>query len=242
MKKLVGLKLRKLSANFLSTLPLAIIPTHLITLTFIAKIHHKMRSCTKKKTPIRRFWLPLFIPFLLITACSENTAPTSIKNTASVSVEKITPASAENSVPASITGYNHSKIEFIDGFSVNGAGGANLSPEGGGGNQSCCVTIPARWRPGLQAKIAWVYGSVASTGRSAPPPQEKMVAIPEYKTPGSVHVHFYDEHKVKIVISTCSIEHPFYPMSQAEILPWAARFSKEEALDSEKRGGAKHDC
>src|SRR5450830_1333762 len=120
------------------------------------------------------------------------------------------------SVPASVTGYNHSKINSIAIYSVNGAPGANINEESGGGHSSCCVSIPDKWRPGLTAEIKWVYDSEQTDPNPPPPSQTRIVDIPEYKKPGTFHVHFYDNHQVKVVISKCSIEHPFYPMSAQE--------------------------
>jgi hypothetical protein len=93
----------------------------------------------------------------------------------------------------------------------------------------------------LKAKISWEYQG----GTAIPPPppsQEIEVDIPEYKRPGSFHVHFYGNHKIKVVISNCSIGHPFYPMSKQDKLPWESTTSVEDAIDSEKRGGMNNDC
>lgn len=93
----------------------------------------------------------------------------------------------------------------------------------------------------MKAKIAWEYQG----GTKIPPPpssQEIEIDIPEYKKPGRFQVHFYDNHKIKVVISGCSIGHPFYPMSKQDKLPWEANFSKEEAIEVEKRGGGRNDC
>jgi hypothetical protein len=148
----------------------------------------------------------------------------------------------ERMAPASVTGYNHTKNRAIANFYVNGAMGSNLNPESGGGAQSCCVSIPEVWRPGLKAKIAWRYDKDQGDPTPPPPPQELEVEIPEYKQPGKFQVHFYDDHKIKVVISSCLIEHPFYPMNPQDKLPWEADGTKEEAIASHKRGGMDNDC
>ena len=145
-------------------------------------------------------------------------------------------------VPAGVTGYNHMKERAIADFTVNGAIGSNLNPGSGGGGESCCVSIPAKWRPGLKATVAWVYDRDQGDTRPLPPAQNLVVDIPQYKTPGNFHVHFYENHKIKVIISGCSIGHPFYPMSKVDKLPWVDDMTKEDALESQKKGGMKNDC
>lgn len=105
----------------------------------------------------------------------------------------------EEMVAVSVTGYNHIKNESILGFSVNGASGPNLSPYGGGSKFNCCVNLPVHWKPGLKATVTWEYGS--GPNHTPPPPQSATVDIPEY-TPedmGTLQVHFYPNHKIKVV-------------------------------------------
>lgn len=61
------------------------------------------------------------------------------------------------SYPAGVTGYNFTS-EGVQEFYVNGHGGSNVSPYGGGGGVTCCVELPTQWRPGLVAKIEWTMG------------------------------------------------------------------------------------
>jgi hypothetical protein len=152
-------------------------------------------------------------------------------------------ACSEKMAPAGITGYNHMNGRLsIYNFTVNGAMGSNLNQESGGGKEGCCVSIPEKWRPGLKAKIAWEYDTDQTDPNPPPPPQEVVVEIPEYKQPGRLWVHFYDNHKVKLVVSHCSIGHPFYPMSAQDKLPWVDWFTKEAAIESNKNGGTSIDC
>jgi hypothetical protein len=143
--------------------------------------------------------------------------------------------------PVSITGYNHTKDRPIAYFTVNGAMGSNINQESAGG-ESCCVSIPYNWRPGITAKIAWKYDSDQGEPNPPPPSQEIEIDIPKYKVPGRFQVHFYNNHKIKMVISGCSIEHPFYPMSKIDKLPWKPFTSEAEAIESQKRGGMNNDC
>src|SRR5450830_823757 len=99
---------------------------------------------------------------------------------------------AKEMIPVSVTGYNHMKEWSIAGFSVKGGGGPNISPEGGGGKESCCVSIPKRWYPGMKARVTWEYDKQQGDLRTLPASQEAVVDIPEY-TPenlGNIQVHF----------------------------------------------------
>jgi hypothetical protein len=151
-------------------------------------------------------------------------------------------ACQEKMVPAGVTGYNHTKDRYLYNFTVNGAMGSNLSPESGGGKESCCVSIPATWRPGLKAVIEWEYDTKQGDPNPPPPSQRREVEIPKYARAGKLWVHFYENEQVKIVVSICSIEHPFYPMSKQDKLPWESSYSKQDAIDSHSKGGAPIDC
>ncbi|MGO4812258.1 DUF3304 domain-containing protein [Cupriavidus sp. 2MCAB6] len=122
----------------------------------------------------------------------------------------------DDMIPVEVTGYNHMDKRAIVSFTVNGAGGPNLGPGGGGGSFNCCIEIPKRWRPGMKAKIRWEYGSGDDS------PREAEVAIPKYtaQNRGAVQVHFYPEHRVKIVVSRYSLGHPANPLPQKDWAPW----------------------
>ncbi|OZY60213.1 hypothetical protein CJF39_06370 [Pseudomonas lundensis] len=55
---------------------------------------------------------------------------------------------------APIEGYSHTSAA-INRFSVNGAGGPNISPYSGGGKQNCCASLPVKWHPGLTVVVEW---------------------------------------------------------------------------------------
>ena len=127
-----------------------------------------------------------------------------------------------------VTGYNHMPVSggwSIAGFTVNGAGGPGIQAESGGGKFSCCMSFPRHWHPGMTAKVSWFYDVKVGDSRTPPPPQEAVVEIPEYtpKTAGAVQVHFYSDHRIKVVISTYGLRHPRYPMSEEDKKPWTTR-------------------
>jgi hypothetical protein len=150
-------------------------------------------------------------------------------------------ACSDATTPASIRGYNHMKDLSIHIFTVNGASGPNVRPESGGG-ETCCVSLPQNWRPGLKAKVSWEYDQKEDAPRPLPEKQKAEVDIPPYPFGGSLQVHFYAKHKVKIVISPCSPAHPFYPLTGSDLAPWEPSFTKEDAREAAQRGGGSVDC
>ncbi|MFC5472408.1 DUF3304 domain-containing protein [Paraherbaspirillum soli] len=146
--------------------------------------------------------------------------------------------SKEDKVAVEVSGYNHMPDWSISGFSVNGGSGPNLSPESGGGGFSCCVEIPKRWKPGMKAKVSWSYDTDQG-GPRPPPPQEAEVEIPEY-TPenlGTVQVHFYPNHRIKVVASRYSLGHPKYPLPKEDWAPWTLNedWARNYQLDQEEQ-------
>jgi len=149
-------------------------------------------------------------------------------------------ACKEPTFPAQLVAYNHSNTPIYF-FTVNGTVGPNAMPHGGGGKFSCCVSLPEKWKPGMHAKITWEYDRMKESDPQLPP-QSIEIAIPKYKRPGDVHVHFYENHKIKMVISSCSAGHPFYPMDPDSLLPWKANRTKEEYLKYENTNGDNDAC
>jgi len=150
-------------------------------------------------------------------------------------------ACSDVTVPAGLRGYNHMKELSIHYFTVNGASGPNVRPESGGG-ETCCVSLPKRWRPGLKAKVSWEYDQKEDARHPLPKNQTAEVEIPQYLFGGSLQVHFYDNHKVRIVVSPCSPEHPFYPLSRADLAPWEPSGTKDDVRDAAQRGGDSVEC
>jgi len=143
-------------------------------------------------------------------------------------------ACGEDTVTASVGDYNHMPDRSILSFSIDSAGGSNLGPESGETGSTCCAALPKRWHPGMKARVTWTYGS--SDGNAPEPPiHEAMVEIPEYpnKRAGSVQVHFYANHQVKVVVAPYGIRHPRYPMSAKDKLPWE---TSPQLIEYEKQG------
>lgn len=113
--------------------------------------------------------------------------------------------SNEASVP--ITGLNYTSEE-ITHFVINNYDGANVPAHSGGGSYVCCVTIPRRWRPGLEITIRWTKDS-----RDQSNWKTKVITIPEYKIEdiGYLAAHFYPDGEVKVLVTTKSNQYPGYP-------------------------------
>ncbi len=118
----------------------------------------------------------------------------------------------EEQVGLSIVGYNHTTDRSIDHFSVNGNMGAGPGPRSGGGGFSCCVNLPKVWHPGIKVKIEWEYqgGDILP-----PPPPDQVVEIevPKYgpEDLSRFAVHFFPDHKVKVLVNNKDIDRPNYP-------------------------------
>jgi hypothetical protein len=150
-------------------------------------------------------------------------------------------ACADSTTSVSVRGYNHMNRLSIHAFDVNSTAGPNVSPESGGG-ETCCVSIPERWKPGLKARVAWEYDQDEGSTQPLPKNQVAEVEIPEYRRVGAVQVHFYEGHRIKVIVSPCSPEHPFYPLGGKDLAPWTPSGSKENMREAAKRGGGSVDC
>ncbi|CAJ0694719.1 hypothetical protein LMG18102_01996 [Ralstonia mannitolilytica] len=138
----------------------------------------------------------------------------------------------DNKATVEVTGYNHMKDQSIAGFSVNGAGGPNIGPQSGGGKFNCCIEIPKRWHRGMKAKVEWSYGYGIEGPGSQPPPQEAVVDIPEYTSEnlGTLQVHFYDNHRVKVVVSKWALGNAEYPLPKEDWAPWTINERWERSI------------
>lgn len=109
---------------------------------------------------------------------------------------------------ASISGVNHTSAA-INHFSVNGGGGPNIGPYGGGPrSQMCCTMMPVQWRPGLTVVVEWEKDPNVGASVSWPPlgtegyraeyrkhaakytRHRAVVEVAPYKALGVVDVHF----------------------------------------------------
>ncbi|PKM05227.1 MAG: hypothetical protein CVV16_02025 [Gammaproteobacteria bacterium HGW-Gammaproteobacteria-6] len=132
---------------------------------------------------------------------------------------------------APIEGYNHSRTAAINRFSVNGNGGSNINISSGGG-QTCCVSLPVTWQPGLKVIVEWEKDpDPFSSSRIQEKPfteawraqmQEQRthytrhraeVEVAPYDALGVVSVHFLPCNEVKVTAGIYGFGHSQYPYS-----------------------------
>ena len=121
---------------------------------------------------------------------------------------------------ASISGVNHTSAA-INHFSVNGGGGPNIGPFGGGpGSQMCCAMLPVQWREGLSVVVEWEKDPNVGASVNWPKPRysegwfaaakehqskythhRAVVEVAPYKQLGLVTVHFLPCDQVKVSAS-----------------------------------------
>ncbi|NMY17216.1 DUF3304 domain-containing protein [Pseudomonas sp. WS 5019] len=130
---------------------------------------------------------------------------------------------------APVEGYNHTSAA-INRFTVNGAGGPNLGPYGGGGGQVCCGSVPRYWRPGLRAIVEWEkdpnprpaiplkrnkYGTLDPDDYKRHAANytyhRVVVEIPQYDRPGPLKVHFLPCDQVRVTAAGVLPSHSDYP-------------------------------
>ena len=99
---------------------------------------------------------------------------------------------------ASIGVVNHTS-QFLYGFYVNGAFGANASAYGADIAGTCCVRLPRVWRPGLTVDVR--YDLLINDGRDDNWKTKKGVPVEPYEKPGSVYVHFFPDDVIRVVVT-----------------------------------------
>ncbi|CAM4003013.1 DUF3304 domain-containing protein [Rahnella bruchi] len=123
---------------------------------------------------------------------------------------------------ANLAGINHT-LQGINHFSVNGYGGGLT------GN-TCCVMLPDKWYPGMQAKIEWEtdpepYAELPPLGTDAYraayakhaanyQQHSVVVDIPQYDHACAFVVHFLVCHQVKVTTSCSGYGQPDYPIKE----------------------------
>ena len=121
---------------------------------------------------------------------------------------------------APISGINHTSAA-INQFSVNGGGGPNLGPYGGGpSSEMCCAMLPVQWREGLTVVVEWEKDPNVGASMNWPKPRysegwfaaakehqskytrhRAVVEVAPYTQLGLVTVHFLPCNQVKVSAS-----------------------------------------
>jgi len=124
---------------------------------------------------------------------------------------------------ANISPYNHT-ADYIHQIYVDGAGGGNSYPYGGGGSFVCCISYPTQWRPGLSATVKWTTSSGDPDDKSPEAAvlhwHEKVVPVDKYDAPGGLlNIHFLPGGEVRLVISNMGAAARGYPGPEYPIKP-----------------------
>ena len=157
-----------------------------------------------------------------------------------------------------LTGVHHMGPNFkVDTFYVNTTYGGNVGREGGGGSITCCVELPAKWRPGLMVTVRWAVGDWSQENtietekgnyRSVLPGGRYRAQIPveKYESAEHLYVHFFAGGKARVVSSQAGpgIYHPIAEddpdaVEQATLATRVDQlFTESELADMRKRSAA----
>ena len=97
---------------------------------------------------------------------------------------------------ASISGVNHTSAA-INHFSVNGGGGPNIGPYGGGpGSQMCCAMLPVQWREGLTVVVEWEKDPNVGASVNWPP-----LGTDGYRVAYKEHASKYTRHRAVVEVA-----------------------------------------
>jgi len=105
-----------------------------------------------------------------------------------------------------ITGYNYTN-RYIDGFSVNGQGGTNLSANSNGSGEACCILIRSDQSLPVKVHVKWTYGErwnhIKGIRLQEAESHEVDVELigPITKDPTIFVVHFYPDNTVQVEVA-----------------------------------------
>jgi hypothetical protein len=139
----------------------------------------------------------------------------------------------------SYVGVNHSDEDVAD-VTINGSGGIMAAYPHGTSGDVCCVTVPAKWKPGLSVTIAWEDGGrwllddqgkeVIRKGKTVlvrGQRKTKVVSVPQYAAPETLWIHFFPNDEVKLAMSKYGPGHALHPLANPEhekFLRWKKSF------------------
>lgn len=105
-----------------------------------------------------------------------------------------------------ITGYNYTN-RYIDGFSVDGQGGTNLSANTNGSGEACCVLFRPDQELPVKVHVEWTYGVEGDlrTGKIFRQPETHHADVdlkgPIPTAPTIFVVHFYPDNTVQVEVA-----------------------------------------
>jgi hypothetical protein len=152
--------------------------------------------------------LALFVFLLLIfSACSRATD----SNADDASGGNVS-AVKEETMDLKLNALNYTDVP-IGLFYVNGTSGANVASRigSGGGTIICCVSVPAKWHPGLTVTVEWQDDNLYKKDPDAMASREVPVEPYEYFSDGFLWVLFFPNDKIKVYASQWGPRSPNFP-------------------------------
>jgi Protein of unknown function (DUF3304) len=126
-------------------------------------------------------------------------------------------------------GANHTN-EAVADVTLNGQGGIMIAYPHGTSGDICCVTVPSKWKPGLNVTITWENGGgwlldekgkeVIRDGKKVlvrGKRKSRTVAIPQYDRPEDLWIHFFPNDEIKLVMSKYVPGHPKHGLPDPEV-------------------------
>jgi hypothetical protein len=143
--------------------------------------------------------VPLVIVSLAISACSR---------TADKSETKV----ADETMDLKLNALNYTDVP-IGVFYVDGTSGANVASRigSGGGTIICCVSVPAKWHPGLTVTVVWRDDNMYMKDPKALASRVVPVEPYEYFSDGFLWVLFFPNDKIKVYASQWGPGAPDFP-------------------------------
>jgi len=102
----------------------------------------------------------------------------------------------DDTLAGDVGAYNHT-AKAINWYTVNGVGSPGMNPYGESGG-ACCIAYPAKWTPGLKARVEW---------EADPNPHE---IIPRVKQGAGFEPEAYARHAAKYQHFTRTVDIPPY--------------------------------
>lgn len=136
-------------------------------------------------------------------------------------------ANEKKFMPVGLTGVQHIGENFnISEFYVDGYNGGNVSREGGGGSNVCCVLLPEKWRPGLRVEVRWAVADWSNENRKEIEAGnyrsviwkcfKAFVPVEKYDEPDQLYVHFFPGGRVRVVSSFPGSESKDHPILRGD--------------------------
>ena len=152
------------------------------------------REAVQRARALMRRWLSprIALPLMLLVALCVSLA-----------------ACADDRMGLDVVGFNHTDHDIGD-FNVNDAGGA-YEGKHEGGKATCCISLPAKYRPGMTVQVTW-------SGLEVGTPQTRTVVVPPYgpHDTGEFDVHFLRNGEIKVFVTIYMTWHPNYPLKGDE--------------------------